>query len=512
MIRSASLNAQRRTAELDRLGNGGNVDVLVVGGGIVGVGVALDAASRGLSVALVERRDLANGTSRWSSKLIHGGLRYLRQAEIGLAWESARERHILMQRTAPHLVQALPFVVPLDAAVSPILGLLSDVGIRAGDALRRFAGSSRRELPGPRRISAHEAARLVPGLRRDDLRGAILMWDGQAVDDARLVIAVARTAAQHGAAILTYVSVEKLEPGRATLHDEISGRSLEIRAAHIINATGVWAGRFDDGLSLRPSKGVHLVVGAQALGDPRAALMVPVPRSSARWVGATPVGDDRLLVGVTDDHYDGEIPDEATVLDSERDFLLGVLNAALRRPLLPQDVIGGFAGFRPLISDAAASRSTADLSRHHVIHENHSTGVTSVVGGKFTTYRQMAEEVVDRLTQTPCRTKEVPVIGAADAASLDRLRTALPGRLVDRYGAEASVLVALAADDRSLLEPIAPGLRALGVELLFGLRHEGALNADDLLERRLRLGLVAADRAAAESAAAHLLHAEGRAA
>jgi len=508
---SSSLNARRRAEELDRLGNGETLDVLVVGGGIVGTGVALDAASRGLSVALVERRDLANGTSRWSSKLIHGGLRYLRHADIGLAWESARERHILMHRTAPHLVHALPFVIPLDAAVPRTLGAMSDLGIRAGDALRRLAGSSRRELPGPRRITPHEAARLLPGLRRDDLRGAILMWDGQAVDDARVVIAVARTAARHGAAILTYVEAESLENGRARLRDGISGRAVEIRARHIVNATGVWADRFDNGIRLQPSKGAHILVRASAVGDPRAALIVPVPNQSARWVGASPAGDGRIIVGVTDDLHTGPIPEQPEVLASERSFLLGVLNAALRRPLGDADVIGSFAGFRPLIADPNVSTSSADLSRHHVIRVNESTAVISVVGGKFTTYRKMAEEVVDRLTNQACRTRELPLVGAAAPVTLDRLRVRLPGRLVDRYGAEAGAVVALAEGDAELLQPLAPGLDGLGVELLFGLRHEGALNAGDLLDRRLRLGLVPADRAAAEGAAMRLLN-EGAAA
>ena len=497
----SSLNAARRARDIDRLGNGAELDVLVIGGGIVGCGVALDAASRGLRTALVERRDLANGTSRWSSKLIHGGLRYLRQGEVGLAWESARERHILMRWTAPHLVHALPFLIPLGDAVSPFYGALSDVGIRTGDALRRIAGSRNRELPGPRRISPLEVVRLAPGLRRPDLRGGILMWDGQAVDDARVVIAVARTAAQHGASILTYCGAERAESGRAVLRDEQTGERFEVRARHIVNATGVWASGFDDGIKLRPSKGAHLVVRSSALGDPRTAVLVPVPHESARWVGATPVGDGRLIVGVTDEAFDGEIPDDPEVTDRERDFLLEVLNRATRERVTPDDVIGGFAGFRPLI--AGGEDSTADLSRKHVIRRNEHTGVWSVVGGKFTTFRRMAEQTVDRLTDRPCVTARLPLVGAAPRAALDGLR--LPRRLVERYGADARAVVALAAHDRSLLEPIAPGVAALGVELAFGLRHEGALTADDLLDRRLRLGLVPADRAAAEAAARRLL-------
>ncbi len=200
---AGSLNAAQRATDIARIA-AEELDVLVIGGGITGAGVALDAAMRGLRTGLVERRDLANGTSRWSSKLIHGGLRYLRQGQLGIAWESARERHILMTTTAPHLVHPLPFIAPLNSTLSPLGGALTEVGVRAGDVLRLASGTRRRQLPAPRRISALEAQRLVGGLRTDDLRGAVLFWDGQVEDDARLVIAVARTAASKGAAVATH--------------------------------------------------------------------------------------------------------------------------------------------------------------------------------------------------------------------------------------------------------------------------------------------------------------------
>jgi glycerol-3-phosphate dehydrogenase len=497
VIRSASLNRQRRDEDIERLAAGEVVDLVVVGGGITGVGTALDAASRGLQVALVERRDLAFGTSRWSSKLAHGGLRYLRQLEFGVAWESARERHVLMTRTAPHLVRALPFVAALDDAMPPLHGALTEAGIRAGDLLRVAAGTPRALLPAPRRISRHEARRLVPGLRVDGLRGAILFWDGQIEDDARLVIAIARTAAAHGARILTYCEAESIESQRAVVRDAQGGGTFEIRCKHVVNATGVWAGGLAPGVRLTPSKGSHLVVDASRLQGPSAALIVPVVGEAARWVGATPVEDGRVLIGVTDDAYDGPLEDEPRVTGDEERYLLGVVSRALATPLTSRDVIGRFAGYRPLL--AGRDGPTADLSRRHAIVEDPDSGVLTLVGGKLTTYRRMAQDVVDRIVQSqrrPSRTAGLPLVGAAPHEVLEKL-PAIP-RLVRRYGIEAPAVAALAEHDRSLLDPIADGLPVLGVELLFGLAHEGALTVDDLLDRRVRLGLVPADRRAAE--------------
>ena len=491
---------------MERLAGGESVDVVVIGGGITGAGVALDAASRGLRVALVERRDLANGTSRWSSKLAHGGLRYLRQGEVAVAWESARERHILLTRTAPHLVRALPFVAPLDGVMGPWHGAFTEAGIRVGDGMRVAAGTRGSVLPRPRRISRHEALRLVPDLQLRDLRGAILFWDGQIEDDARLVIAAARTAASHGAMILTYCDAESVERGRVTVRDALGGGGFDIATRHVVNASGVWADALAPGVRLVRSKGAHVIVRAQALGNPRAALVVPVPGESARWVGATPADDGRIIVGVTDDGYDGALVDEPEVTPDEERFLLSVLSLALENPIGSDAVIGRYAGFRPLL--AGESASTADLSRKHAIVEDRDSGVITVVGGKLTTYRHMAQQTVDRLLKNdprPCRTARLPLVGAAPHDVLRSLRA--PARLIRRYGIEAPAVASLAAHDSRLLEPIAPGLPVLGVELLFGLQHEGALTADDVLDRRVRLGLVPEEKAAAEDAVGTLLDA-----
>jgi glycerol-3-phosphate dehydrogenase len=489
-----------------RLADGEVVDVVVIGGGITGVGVALDAASRGLRTALIERRDLANGTSRWSSKLAHGGLRYLRQGEFGVAWESARERHILMTRTAPHLVSALPFVAPLNSAMGPAYGALTEAGIRFGDLMRIASGTRRRALPPPRRVSRHEALRLVPGIRADDLRGAILFWDGQIEDDARLVIAVARTAAAHGARVLTYCEATRVTPGRVTAWDAIGGQSFDITTRHIVNAAGVWAGALADDVRLTPSKGSHVIVPGAALANPRAAMVVPIAGESARWVGATPTHDGTVIVGVTDDAYSGPLVDQPEVTPEEEHALLSSLSVALAKPLTPADVIGRYAGFRPLL--AGREDSTADLSRRHAIVGDPVTGMVTVVGGKLTTYRRMAQDTVDRLLEEerrPCRTERLPLVGAAPHDILRRIRA--PARLVRRYGIEAPAVASEAGADVSLLEPIAEGVPVLGVELLFGLHHEGALTIDDLLDRRTRLGLIPAERVAAEAATADMLRA-----
>jgi glycerol-3-phosphate dehydrogenase len=500
-----SLNVAQRASDLGRM-TAAELDVLVIGGGIVGTGVALDAATRGLRTALIERRDLANGTSRWSSKLVHGGLRYLRHLEIGVAWESARERHVLMSATAPHLVRALPFVAALNDTMSPLNGVLTEAGVRAGDLLRLASGTRRARLPGPRRISALEAQRLVPGLRGDDLRGAVLFWDGQLEDDARLVIAVARTAAAHGAAIATHCVALAVEAGSVSVRDELSGATFELRARTVVNACGVWAGAIDPTVRLRPSKGAHLLVDAVALGDPRAAVIVPVSGASARWVGATPTGDGRVIVGVTDDLHRGPIDDEPTVDAAEEEFLLGTLSRALQRPVRGAEVLGRYAGFRPLLDTGAGS--TADISRRHAIVESADGTLLTVVGGKLTTYRRMAQDAVDRIVARhggpPCGTATLPLVGAAPSGG-GPTPEQIPLRLVRRYGAEAGAVAALASDDRALLQPVFPGSSVLLVELLFGVRHEGAMDIDDLLDRRVRLGLVPAERRRAEGAAARLL-------
>jgi len=488
------LTAAGRARDLDVLSSG-SVDVLVVGGGVTGCGVALDAASRGLSVALVEKDDLAHGTSRWSSKLVHGGLRYLATGDVGLALESARERDVLLRRSAPHLVRPLPMVVPLGASTSRAQDLLVAAGQRAGDGLRRAAGTPRSALPGPRRLSAVETARLLPAVRRGGLRGGLLGWDGQLEDDARLVVALARTAAAHGARVLTRVRALSTD---GLLRDELTGQVLQVRAGTVVNATGAWAGSLTPEVVLRPSKGVHVVLPAAVLGHPAAAMNVPVPGERNRWILALPHPDGLVHLGLTDDPLPGPLPEVPVAEEAEIAFLLRVLSDELEVGLSRSDVVGSFAGVRPLL--AGASGRTADLSRRHAVLPG-DDGSLTVVGGKLTTYRRMAQDVVDRLTDVPCRTAALPLVGASGPVP-----GGLPPRLVRRYGSEAGEVAELARRDPRLLLPVAPGVPVLGVELVWGVVAEGALTVDDLLERRTRLSLVdtwaGAARPAAEAALA----------
>jgi glycerol-3-phosphate dehydrogenase len=492
---SASLNAGRRSAELEALAAGQAVDVVVVGGGITGAGVALDAASRGLSVALLERRDLAHGTSRWSSKLVHGGLRYLAHGDVGLAWECAVERAALMRTIAPHLVRPLPYLIPLDAAMGHGAAAATLTGLRAGDALRGAAGTSRRALPRARRVSALEARRLAPALRDAGLRGALLSWDGQLEDDARLVVAVARTAAAHGARVLTYAEVTGLREDGVEAVDALTGAGFTVRARHTVVAAGVWTGALTP-VSLRPSRGSHVLVPAARLGEPRAAVNVPVPGEHGRWVFALPRSDGLVAIGLTD--VPGEPADEPQPDAAEEAELLDRASAALATPLGPGDVCGRYAGLRPL---AAGDGDTADLSRRHLIAEDQS-GALAVVGGKLTTYRRMAQDVVDRITDRPCRTARLPLVGAAPPAALRSV--AAPERLVRRYGTEAPAVAALADGRPELLELVAPGVPVCGAELLWAARHEFAVTVSDLVDRRVRAGLVPAWRSAVVEAVERL--------
>ena len=489
---AASLNAARRATELDRLASGEVVDLVVVGGGITGAGVALDAASRGLSVALLERRDLAHGTSRWSSKLVHGGLRYLEHREWGLAWESARERALLMRTIAPHLVRPLPFVTPLDGGMPAAKAAKTQLGLRIGDGLRIGARTSRRVLPPARRISALEARRLAPALAEAGLRGALLSWDGQLEDDARLVVAVARTAAAHGARILTYAGATAVRDDGVEAVDALTGAAFSVRARHVILATGVWAGELSPGVTLRPSRGSHLLIPAGRLGDPRAAVNVPVPGERGRWVFALPRTDGLVAIGLTDVAADGPVPDEPVPSADEEATLLEHASAALEVTLGPEDVAGRYAGLRPLLAGAGGD-PTADLSRRHAVVEDPATGALTVVGGKLTTYRAMARDAVDRITDRPCRTAKLPLVGALAAAGA---AGDVPARLARRFGAEAAAVAALGST-----EPLAPGVPVCEAELRWAAAHELALTPEDVADRRTRAGLVPEWRAAVLAAA-----------
>ncbi|WP_328331542.1 glycerol-3-phosphate dehydrogenase/oxidase [Kribbella sp. NBC_00382] len=503
-VGNASLNAARRTRELDWLDTTGRVDVLVIGGGVTGTGVALDAAARGLTVALVEKHDLAFGTSRWSSKLVHGGLRYLASGHVGIAYESAVERGILMKTTAPHLVHPVPQVAPWFPEARYAQAALLRGAFLGGDVLRTFARTSDDYLPHSRRVSSAEVLRYAPTVRPQGLRGGFLTWDGQLYDDARLVVAIARTAASYGARVITHCAAEEVTGRGAVLVDQLSGRRIDLDAGIVVNATGIWADQVASGIKLRPSRGTHLVLPQSAFRGLSAVLTVPVPGELRRVVMAIPAPDGRVYVGLTDEEAPGPVSDVPRATEAEIDFLLSTISAAVRVPLTRDDLLGSYAGLRPLLDTGhhKGLDKTADISRRHAVITS-PDGVVTIVGGKLTTYRRMAQDTLDKaLAQSsvevrrPCLTHRIPLVGAASRVQLAAVRA--PSRFVDRYGVEATDVIAV---EPELLAPIAPGLATTHAELRFAVRHEGALTEEDLLDRRTRIGLSATDRELALPAA-----------
>jgi glycerol-3-phosphate dehydrogenase len=500
-----------------------DVDLVVVGLGITGVGVALDAATRGLTVLAVDAHDLAFGTSRWSSKMVHGGLRYLAQGQVGVARESAVERGILMEVTAPHLSHAMPMLVPLNSSVSRVQERLTRAGLLAGDGLRRSAGTDAETLPRPRRLTATEVLAMAPALRSAGLRGGLLSWDGQLEDDARLVTTIARTAATYGVHVRTRARVLAATGTSVELRDELNGATGSVTARAVVNATGVWAGDLVEEVTLRPSRGTHLVLRQDTLPGLSVSVFAPIPGSTSRFVLVLPQPDGTIYVGLTDEAADGPVPDVPEPTEPEIGFLLDVVSAAFERQLRRDDVVGAFAGLRPLLDTAGpedheGSGETADLSRRHAVLTSR-TGVVTVVGGKLTTYRQMAEDAVDAAVATaglqagPCRTRTLPVLGAASRPVLAALEQ--PRRLVRRYGTDAELVLDNARrvtglSDDELLAPLAETVPVTLAELVFGVTHEGAADVGDLLDRRTRVGLVPTDRALAVPAAERALALAGR--
>lgn len=531
---ASELSPIRRATDLRRL-RGERFDVLVIGGGVTGAGAALDAASRGLKVALVEARDYAAGTSSRSSKLIHGGLRYLEQLEFGLVHEALTERGLLTTRLAPHLVRPVPILVPLPAAGGPA-GLAVRAGRRsyygAGVAMYdAFAGllGRGRGMPTHRHLTREGARRIFPSLRADAISGAIRYHDGQ-VDDARLVVTLARTAASLGAAVVTSArAVGLVRQAREVTgvrvrdmeaHPESPDAEFEVAARTVIAATGVWS---DDmsrmlnqvgvpsgpgvpmtpwasrdvlvrpGLRVRASKGVHLVVPRSAITG-EAGLILRTP-SSVLFV--IPWGG-HWIIGTTDTEWR---LDRAHPAASARDiqYLLDQVNVVLDRPLRAEEIEGVYAGLRPLL--AGEADSTSKLSREHAVFEP-MLGLLIVAGGKYTTYRVMAADVVDRAARRlravrPSRTADLPLLGADGYAAMWRDRADLARRhgvpigvtehLLERYGTLAVRLLALMDADPLLAAPLAGAPEYLAAEIAYAALAEGALHLDDVLTRRTRI-------------------------
>jgi glycerol-3-phosphate dehydrogenase len=472
-------------------------DVLVIGGGITGVGVALDAASRGLRTALVEKGDFASGTSSKSSKLVHGGLRYLQQKEVRLVYEALAERQVL-RKTAPHLVHTLPFLLPVftkDGLLPRHLARLLGTTMWMYDAT---GGARIGKLH--KRVSKEEALRYMPTLPADRLAASYVYYDAQA-DDARLTLAVARTAAGHGAVLANYtpvVALHKDAAGHVTgARVMADGAELDVRAQVVVNATGVWADEvrtLDEGVhpgAIRPAKGVHITVPWSLVQNTIAAV-VPVPKDR-RSVFVVPWGDF-TYIGTTDTDYDGPIDDPQCTPDDIA-YLLRAINFSVTTTITEADILGTWAGLRPLVRDAKSER-TSDLSRRHRVSASPS-GVITVTGGKLTTYRRMAANTVDAVQHALGRhgrshTKRLRLRGAEGWQ-----RTNAPEHLVARFGADATAVAALADRDPSLHEPLVPGLPYWRAEAVYAARHEMARTLDDVLSRRTRARLLARDASAA---------------
>jgi glycerol-3-phosphate dehydrogenase len=385
-------------------------------------------------------------------------------------------------------------VVPLLPEVRPQHVAMMRAGFGAADVLRRAAGTPSTLLPCARRIGADRTRRLLPAVRTGGLRGGMLSYDGQLVDDARLVVALVRTAAEQGAVVLNRVRAENVTGTSARLVDTLTGESLPVAARAVVNATGVWAGEVDRSVRLRPSRGTHLVLDAARLGNPAAALTVAVPGSLSRFVFALPEQLGRVYVGLTDKEAPGPIPDEPQATEAEIEFLLTTISTALERPLERADVLGTYSGLRPLVH--VGGGETADISRKHAVTVG-PDGIVSVIGGKLTTYRRMAQDAVDRavtlarLTAAPCRTTTLPLVGAP-ARPDSRPASGLLASLVARHGGLArDVLDRATVPDP--LAPIADGLDVTRAEVEYAVTAEGALDVDDVLHRRTRIGLVPAD-------------------
>ncbi|HEV3352777.1 MAG TPA: glycerol-3-phosphate dehydrogenase/oxidase [Acidimicrobiales bacterium] len=475
-----------RDAALSRLADE-QFDVLVIGGGITGAGVALDAASRGLHTALVERRDFASGTSSKSSKMVHGGLRYLNQRDYRLVYEALYERQRLL-RNAPHLVKPLPFLIPLYGGKTIAKALNSALwvydltgGIRIGKRHHR--------------ISPDDTIAHMPTLRREGLAAGFEYYDAQA-DDARLTLGIIRTAVlDHGAVAANYAGVT----GLLKSGEEIVGArvgDLHVRARVVVNATGVWSDQvraLDEGHDpgiLRPAKGIHLSVPWEKVRCD-IAVVIPVLKDK-RSIFVVPWGD-RVYVGTTDTDYEGSLDEPVCTPDDVR-YLLEAVNRFLTHPLSADDVLGTWAGLRPLVRDARSER-TADLSRRHSVQRS-AGGLITVTGGKLTTYRRMAADTVDAAASVlgrggRCRTARLPLRGA------EGFEAVTDEHLSSRYGSEARTVQAMVAADPSLGQPLIPSLPYLRAEAVYAARYEMAHQLDDVLARRTRALLLARDETAA---------------
>ncbi|WP_414635992.1 glycerol-3-phosphate dehydrogenase [Actinophytocola sp.] len=487
-----------REAAWQRLGSE-TFDIVVIGGGVVGVGTALDAATRGLRVALVEARDLASGTSSRSSKLFHGGLRYLEQLEFGLVREALRERELMLTRLAPHLVKPVSFLYPLTHR------LWERPYTAAGLLLYDRMGGAR-SVPGQKHLSKAGALRMVPAFKRDALVGGIRYYDAQA-DDARHTMTVARTAAHYGAVVRTSTQVVGMvrEADRISgvrVRDVEDGRETEVRANAVINCTGVWTdelqrlagtrGRF----KVRASKGVHIVVPKDRIVSETGIIL----RTEKSVLFVIPWGN-HWIVGTTDTDWNLDLAHPAAT-EHDIDYILEHVNSVLATPLTHEDIEGVYAGLRPLL--AGESEETSKLSREHAVARV-APGLVAIAGGKYTTYRVMAADAVNAAAVDvpgrlqPSITDKVPLLGADGYHALVNQVDQLAARhglhpyrvrhLLDRYGSLVHQVLAVAEGRPDLLRPLTAAPDYLRVEVVYAASHEGALHLEDVLARRTRISI-----------------------
>jgi len=500
---TSQLSPHTRDQAWERL-DGGRVDVLVVGGGVTGAGVALDAVTRGLSTALVEGRDFASGTSSRSSKLFHGGLRYLEQMDFQLVREALRERDLMVQTLAPHLVRPVSFLYPLTHYGWERLY------VGAGLAFYDLMGGAH-ALPRHRHLSRRGARALAPALKRSALVGGVRYYDAQA-DDARHTLTLMRTAAAYGATVRSSTEVVGFtrEGGRivgAELRDTETGEHGHVRVGVVVNATGVWTDdvqRLADSrgeFKVRASKGIHLVVPRDRISS-ETGIILRTPKSVLFVI---PWGD-HWIIGTTDDDW---IYDKAHPAASSVDiaYVLEQVNQVLAVPLTRADISGVYAGLRPLLS--GEHEETSQLSREHAISRS-PRGMISVAGGKYTTYRVMARDAVDAavgelgMHVPPCVTHQIPLLGADGYHALANQSESLARdldlplwrveHLLGRYGALLDEVLAPAADEPQLLEPVPGAGLYLMAEVRYAATHEGALHLDDVLTRRTRISIETSHR------------------
>lgn len=494
----SSLNPEQRAEDVARLGKE-QFDVLVIGGGINGVGVALDAITRGLSVALVEAGDFASGTSSRSSKLIHGGLRYLEQYDFKLVREALHERELLVSSLAPHLVKPVAFLYPLHEKVKERTYV--GAGLALYDALRGF----KRALPGHKHLSQKTISEIAPSLRTDVVTGAIRYFDAQ-VDDARHTMMIARTAKRHGAAIVTRAKVESLtKKGKrvtgAVITDLNTNKKITVKSSTVIMCAGVWSDELhkkfgiEPGYEVKMSKGVHITLPANAIKADEGIII----KTAVSVLFIIP-WKDQWMVGTTDTEYIGD-PSAPLADRSDVQYIIEQANRMLSPRISIDQVIGVFAGLRPLVANKKTTETTK-LSREHTV-DRPVPGFVSLAGGKYTTYRVMAKDAVDMATNDITKltnesiTAKLPIIGAdgywALAQQVDALATRFGLKqetikhLLDRYGSDINEVLDLISDDRKLAAPISKNLPYLKAEIVYAVTSEGAQSVSDVLEHRTRI-------------------------